>query len=257
MSDLSFSEFTKFVDYVTLEVSSIVNEHFELNKLNTRKKSDGTLVTDADIIAEEYIRQQIQLHFGDQGILGEEIDNNINNNQYSWVIDPIDGTYSFANGVPLFGTLVGLLYKNTPLYGSLRLPRIDNELLVGNNEICLRNGKLSKCGIFKNWQEALILTTDENRILKSSVCNQWGELKKLGSTFRTWGDCYGYYLLCIGFADVMVDIDLKPYDILPLLPVLKGAGLVVIDFSLEKDYSSVIACKPEIENEIYNLFTNR
>jgi hypothetical protein len=53
----------------------------------------------------------------------------------------------------------------------------------------------------------------------------------------------------------MVDIDLKSYDILPLIPVLKGAGLKIVDFSLEKDLSSIAVCKPEIEAVITDIFT--
>ena len=74
MTHLSFSEFTQFVQHVTLEVSSVINKYFELNALNTRRKSDGTLVTDADLTAEKYIREQINLHFENHAILGEEFD---------------------------------------------------------------------------------------------------------------------------------------------------------------------------------------
>ena len=254
MTHLSFSEFTEFVQHVTLEVSSIINKHFELNNLNIRRKSDGTLVTDADLKSEKYIREQIDLHFENHAILGEEFDDDFKDNHFSWVIDPIDGTYSFANGVPLFGTLIGFMKNSVPLYGSLRLPRLGNELLVGNNEICLRNGQPSKCGEFKSWGDALILTTDEIRISNSPFSGSWNTLKKLGPSSRTWGDCYGYYLLCIGLADVMVDIDLKSYDILPLIPILNGAGLKIVDFSIKKDLSSIAVCKPEIEADIIDIF---
>ena len=82
MTHLSFSEFTEFVQYVTLEVSSIINKHFDLNILNTRRKSDGTLVTDADLTAEKYIREQINLHFENHAILGEEFDDHLKNNHF-------------------------------------------------------------------------------------------------------------------------------------------------------------------------------
>jgi fructose-1,6-bisphosphatase/inositol monophosphatase family enzyme len=60
--------------------------------------------------------------------------------------------------------------------------------------------------------------------------------------------------MCIGKADIMLDIDLKPYDILPLLPIVNGAGLLVIDISMKKNYSSVVVCKPELEGEMKKLF---
>ena len=71
-----------------------------------------------------------------------------------------------------------------------------------------------------------------------------------GATCRTWGDCYGYYLLCIGIADVMVDIDMKSHDIVPLIPILKGAGIELIELSRNDNLISVIAFKSEITEEI-------
>ena len=56
-----------------------------------------------------------------------------------------------------------------------------------------------------------------------------------------------------GKADAMLDIDLKPFDILPLIPILKGAGLSIVDFSKKKDFTSIVACKPEIEQEFAQL----
>jgi myo-inositol-1(or 4)-monophosphatase len=257
MNFLDFHKFIEFVDRVTDEVSKSVNEYFDSNFLNKRFKVDGTIVTDADLNAEKYIRDQIKNFFPGHGILGEELDDELINDENKWVVDPIDGTFSFAKGVPLFGTLIGFIQKEIPLYGSLRLPKLGNDLLVGNNEICILNGEKIQCNSFKSWSDALVLTTDENRIAQSSIAHKWELLKTRNAQFRTWGDCYGYYLLCLGKADIMLDIDLKPYDILPIVPILKGAGISVIDFSEEKNYTSVVACKPELEKELSSIFLEK
>ena len=143
MSLLSFQKFIVFVEKVTEEVSLSVNKYYDSNLLGERRKLDGSIVTNADLNAEQYIRDQIKKDFPDHGILGEEFEDEFTNEDRNWVIDPIDGTFSFANGVPLFGTLIGFLMKQLPVYGSIRLPQLGNDLLVGDNINCFLNGKKS------------------------------------------------------------------------------------------------------------------
>ena len=253
MNKLSFPDFTKFVEKITSETSLLISKCFDTNIVNKRKKSDGTIVTDIDLNTERYIREQIEISYPGHSIIGEELANKQESTESVWIIDPIDGTYSFARGIPLFGTLIGYLYDESPTYGCMRLPKMGNELLVGDNDSCFLNGRKTKCTPFVSWDEALILTTDEKSINQSSIASKWRTLKKREAQFRTWGDCYGYYLLCTGKADAMLDIDLKPYDILPIIPILKGAGLSIIDFSAKRDFTSIVACKPEIKGELAKL----
>ena len=251
---LKFTDFITFVDEVTTLTSEKINIIFDSNINNPRLKEDGSPVTEADIFVEEFIRQQISYRFTDHDIIGEELTDKMSNNLDMWIIDPIDGTFNFVRGVPMFGTLVGYLYENRPIYGSLRLPRFNNDLIVGNNEICLLNNSKIVTSRFEGWSNALILTTDEGRVLESKISKEWQNLKMMGSNFRTWGDCYGYYLVCHGKADAMLDLDLKSHDIMPLIPILRGAGVSIIDLSEKNDYSSIIACKPEIEDEMKMKF---
>ena len=89
---------------------------------------------------------------------------------------------------------------------------------------------------------------------ESAYSGAWNELKKKGATFRTWGDCYGYYLLCSGNADAMFDIQLKPCDILPILPIVTGAGCKTIDFGNAPN-KDLAVCVPGLGDEIANLFS--
>ena len=253
MNKISFPVFTEFVEKITTETSLSINKCFDTNIVNKRKKCDGTIVTDVDLNTEHFIREQIELSYPSHGIVGEELANKEKSAESIWIIDPIDGTFSFARGIPLFGTLIGYLYNDYPAYGCMRFPKLGNDLLVGDNDSCLLNGIKTECSPFVSWDESLILTTDEKSISQSSIASNWQRLKKREAQFRTWGDCYGYYLLCTGKADAMLDIDLKPFDILPLIPILKGAGLSIVDFSKKKDFTSIVACKPEIEQEFAQL----
>ena len=146
------------------------------------------------------------------------------------------------------------LDKGFPKYGSIQFPCLNNELLTGDSSKCYLNNNLLKRKNFSSWEKSLILTTDENRISRSRFYENWSRLKELNGMCRTWGDCYGYYLLCTGLADVMFDIDLKPYDILPVLPILMGSGIKILDLSEKSDYTTIVACKPEILSTITEIF---
>lgn len=251
---LTFKEFTDFVTDVTANTHDIITNAYKADVQNFNYKEDLTIVTAIDLQIEQFIRNRIVERFSKHNIIGEEFEDYINSGANYWIIDPIDGTLSFARKVPLFGTMIGFMANDNPLYGCLHLPKLDNKLLTGDNENCFLDGKKLKSPPFTSWKDALVLTTDENRVSNSSYSENWQKLKKLDATFRTWGDCFGYYLLCIGEADLMFDIDLKPYDILPLLPILYGAGLSVLDLSEHRNYSTVIACKKELEDDIKEMF---
>ncbi len=215
-------------------------------------KKDGTEVSTTDFLIEDQVRLLISKEFPDHGISGEER-NPINPDaSYKWTIDPIDGTYGFVRGVPLFGTLIGLTQNNEPKYGFLRIPRLSNVWLSGNGSIALLNGDKIYVDSLTSWSKSLILTTDQQTIEKSPVAKFWKKALRLGAIARTWGDCFGYYLLCTGKAEIMADTNLKPCDILPLIPILKGAGLEVHKIGC-MDYSHIIACKKGVFEQLQHL----
>ena len=248
--DLSFDEFYSFTSTITKEAAEIILAAKENLVANT--KLDGTIVTETDLKVERHIRSKIEDKYPEHGIVGEEFKDHQVGAQYMWVVDPIDGTTSYFHGVPLFGTLVGLLKDGKPTYGSLRLPVLD-QMASGDGQRCIINDRVASAKKFESWEESLLLTSDERRIEDSPYSVPWNELKTKGGTFRTWGDCFGYYLLCAGKADAMFDIQLKPCDILPLLPIVTGAGCKTIDFGDEPNVDLVV-CAPGIEGEISELF---
>jgi myo-inositol-1(or 4)-monophosphatase len=249
--EITFDEFYTFTSNITLEASDMIASTLQ-NKISSRVKSDGTIVTETDLQIESHIRKAIELTYPNHAIVGEEFGDRVKSSRYTWVIDPIDGTFSYNLGVPFFGTLIGLLDNGIPLYGAMRLPLLD-QMIAGDGLQCMQNQNPCSVKIFDNWENSLILTTDEGTILGSSYREAWDQLRKTNANFRTWGDCYGYYLLVTGKADAMLDISLKPCDILPLIPILKGAGAKIIDLGRESN-CDLIACLPEMEAEIQSFF---
>ena len=103
-----------------------------------------------------------------------------------------------------------------------------------------------------SFNESLVLTTDERSISNSIYKDKWDELCNLTRYHRTWGDCFGYFLVCTGKAQVMFDINLKPCDILPLIPIILGSGCKIIE--LRSPYKDIIVCTPEIYDEVIKVF---
>ena len=246
---LSFNEFSQFCKICTDFVISKLQDH-QYGKTSWTFKQDGTRVTEVDFLIEDKLREQIISTYPNHGILGEERKSINPDADFVWVLDPIDGTYGFSKGVPLFGSLIGLNYMGKPIYGFLRLPMINDTWISGDSKQTYINGKVLKTKAFSGMNDSLILTTDQQTLTNSPIYKHWQKAINLGATARTWGDCYGYYLLCLGEADLMVDTGLKPYDILPLIPILRGAGMRIEQLGDKEDYSEIMAGKKEIFDAI-------
>ena len=102
-------DFESFAIELAEAAGEVIRPFFGNPSLTVDAKADLTPVTQADCNAESCIRERIARRFPDHGILGEEFGAERADAEYTWVIDPIDGTKSFITGCPLFGTLIALL----------------------------------------------------------------------------------------------------------------------------------------------------
>ena len=188
-------------------------------------KDDGSPVSSADFTIEDMLRREISHSFPDHGILGEERADLRHDSPFNWIIDPIDGTFSYLHGVPLFGCLIGFSINDEVKYGFMRLPAVANDFLSGDGTQARLNGKPVLAKQTADFKSSLILTTDILTLEKSDYFKLWKYCLEKGAKSRTWGDCFGYYLICTGRADMMVDVGLKKHDIDPLYPILRGSGV--------------------------------
>jgi myo-inositol-1(or 4)-monophosphatase len=106
------------------EAGEILKEYFETS-LEKRQKDDKSVVTIADEQAEQRIIEIIKNAYPTHGFLGEESGEQNANAEYVWVIDPLDGTHNFVNGIPIFATSIGLVKDNTPIVGVIYNPATD------------------------------------------------------------------------------------------------------------------------------------
>ncbi len=228
----------------------IIKQYFRTD-VTIDSKSDLSPVTIADKKSEEVMREEIQKQFPDHGIIGEEFGNYNANAEYVWVLDPIDGTKSFISGALTFGTLIALLKNGKPILGVINQPII-NELLIGDNIEARLNGVKVNVRNCDNVSKAVLLTTDHFNIGKYQNQQKFDELAKKVKTYRNWGDCYGYYLLATGYADIMIDPIMSVWDSMALIPIIKGAGGVITDYQGNDPVkgNSIVAASPQIHPDV-------
>ena len=244
------NELIPFLKYLSLESSAIIKLYFRTD-LSVYNKADDSPVTIADKKAEEKMRTIIKKEFPDHGIIGEEFGNENTDAEYVWVIDPIDGTKSFISGALSFGTLIALLKYGKPVIGVINQP-ILNEFLIGDNTNTYLDDKkvtIRKCS---SLYEATLLTTDYLNIGKFKNKKKFDDLTNKVKLYRNWGDCYGYYLLATGYADIMIDPIMNVWDSMALIPIINGAGGMITDYEGNNPVlgNSIIASNKEIHSEV-------
>lgn len=196
-------------------------------------------VTAADKACERVIRDHIQEQFPDHAIRGEEFDD-VGSSEWTWLIDPIDGTRAYISGFVHWGVLLGLLHNDKPYLGVMVQPFLD-EVFVGDGQYAsyMRGGESSETHTRQtlDLSDATFATTDP-RLFK-----KWGDqrvLERIESSVRLvrYGtDCYQYAMVALGQLDLVVENVLKPWDILPLVPIVRGAGGVISNWHGGDDLS--------------------
>jgi myo-inositol-1(or 4)-monophosphatase len=262
---VNMSELKNLKDFsrnLARESAKIITSFFRTS-INIDIKSDQTPVTIADKKAEEKMREMIIKEFPEHGILGEEFGEYNTEAEFKWILDPIDGTKSFICGVPLFGTLIALTQKNSPIIGAINHPVI-NEFIIGDNSIAeiyhgsLSEGKIARVRDCVDISNAVLLSTDHLDNYKYRTGKNFENLINRTRLYRTWGDCYGYYLVATGFADIMIDPIMSIWDTMALIPVIRGAGGMITDYYGNDPAAgnSIIACSKNIHPSILKILNS-
>jgi len=250
------TEYKKFSKVLADVSADIIKKYFR-SGVSVESKADNSPVTVADKKAEEVMRELITKHYPTDGIFGEEFGETNKDSEYTWILDPIDGTKSFICGAYSFGTLIGLLKNGEPILGVYNHP-ILNDFLIGDNSETRINDNKTSIRNCDDLSKAILLTTDHLNIEKYQNSEKFNNLIKKVKLYRNWGDCYGYYLLSTGFVDIMIDPIMSPWDLLPLIPIINGAGGIITDYQ-GKDPTkgkSAIASVKRIHSEIISILND-
>jgi myo-inositol-1(or 4)-monophosphatase len=196
-------------------------------------------VTAADHAAETAMRALISRTFPNHGIIGEEFGSQQPQAEYVWILDPIDGTKSFICGMPAWGTLIGLLRNGAPVFGMMNQP-FTRERFSGDGGGAKYRGPAGERALMVRPCEELsdaVLFTTSPRLMNGDDRAIFGRVEDAVRLSRYGGDCYAYCMLAAGHVDLVIETELKPYDVLPLVPIIQGAGGVITTWEGEPPFT--------------------
>ena len=208
-----------------------IRPHFRAS-FHVETKADQSPVTIADRAAEQAMRALLAAEAPRDGIVGEEFGTTAGLTGRQWVLDPIDGTVSFAAGRPIFGTLIALVQDGWPVIGVIDQP-ISGERWVGAaGRPTLFNGKPARTRPCRDLADATLATTGPHYFSDHDGEHFMALAAKCAHKRMVFGgDCCNYGLLASGHVDLVVESGLKLYDFAALVPVVEGAGGMMCDWS--------------------------
>ncbi len=192
-----------------------------------RSKADGSFVTDVDIAVEEKARTLLASRFPTHRIIGEELPETDSAHALTWVIDPIDGTKSFRHGVPLYGTLLALLYGEDPILGIIDLPGLDRTYSAARGLGTRCNGRpvtLQDLPGDEAMEKEIIGIGDRQQFVSAGRTKVFDVLMQAHPGVRTYTDCFGHALALEGAVGAMVDFDLRLWDTMASKVLMEEAG---------------------------------
>jgi myo-inositol-1(or 4)-monophosphatase len=224
-------DFAAFVDELAAVSGETIRPFFRTALGVENKSQSGAFdpVTAADRAAEAAMRVLIKQTFPAHGIVGEEFGAERPDAEYVWVLDPIDGTKSFICGMPAWGTLIALTRHGEPIYGMMHQP-FTREHFSGDGSAASYRGPAGDRALRTRPCAALddaVLLTTSPLLMREADRRIFGRVEERVRLSRYGGDCYAYCMLAAGHVDLLIETELKPYDVLPLIPIIEGAGGVI------------------------------
>ena len=232
--------------------AKLIRSYFKGN-FNVDIKKDMTPVTEVDIKAENTIKEIILNAFPDYGFYGEETCRENKNSEYTWLVDPIDGTKGFVRGYPFFSTQIALMHHDEIILGVSNAPIFDEIIFAEKGKGAWMNNKQIHISNTKDIVSSTISTGNLKTIAQSENWMNLGKIVSKADRIRGYGDFYHYHLLASGKIDVVIESDVNILDVAALSLIIEESGGVFTDFQGESpnlDITSVIASNPILYSSI-------
>ncbi len=233
MDKLSKKEFRYYANFLRrLAIDMTRFYKLKLNKpfkaINKSRGKGYDPVTKADRAFEKFIRSKIQKKFPKHEIIGEEFGRKKSKSNFTWIIDPIDGTRSFVIGNPTWSNLIALNYKGKPVVGLANFPILNKYYINYNdkNSYVIEKGRKKRIQVNKK--------TSFSKIKVSGAFHGWLSFKKQMKIPKVLKlmrfkcpDSLSYALLAEGRIDIVIQCANKIWDIHPIIPIVKAAGGII------------------------------
>ncbi len=239
------SSYLSVANYVADRIGIEIRKNYkQLNIKLSKKNYSNQVVTDLDLKIEKIARTLIKSKFPDHNIIGEEFGELDKNSDFTWIIDPIDGTKAFISGIPVFTFLLSLKYKNDYLLGLVDQPILNERFWNHKNKAYLNNKEI-KVSKFTTLSNSLVAITDPIMFKNYNLLN-----KKIFKKFNfiRWGtDALGYMRCAEGIVDAVIERDIKIWDIAAIIPIIRASGGIITTWDNKTPGSNdtIIACNNE------------
>ncbi len=190
----------------------------------TEWKQDHSPVTVADREAEQLLRSTLLAAFPGDGFLGEESGTLAGTSGFRWVIDPVDGTRNFVRGIPVWGTLVGLEYRDEQIAGVVELPALGQSYRALRGDGAYRGERRLRVSDVADLGEATVLYTSLSAFTHPGSREAFLRVAERAQIARGYGDCWGYLLVAQGSAEVMLEYGANPWDLAAPRVLVEEAG---------------------------------
>jgi len=222
----------EFIKQITLEAGKAVLKEYGKIGHKYTKENIADVVTEADLTASKIIIGAIKEKYPDHGIISEEEDDHNIDAEYTWIIDPLDGSRNFSTRTPLFGVMVALAHKDELQLAAIYDPIQDELFFAQTNKGAFRNGERIHCSDKKDWKHSYgccgaNLSSPERRIRLANLVNYAAKepfwLNQFGSV------CISAAYIADGRRDWYFSPGKTPWDYAPAALLLEKAGCIVTD----------------------------
>ena len=225
-----YKAYSKFIESLAKKLTKFYYSKLDKPfKISNKLKGKGyDPVTSADKAFEKFIRKEIKKKFPKHQVIGEEFGHQKSKSDFTWVLDPIDGTRSFVIGNPSWSNLISLNYKGEPILGLANFPILKKYYFNTSNKssYIFEHGKKKKIRVNKKILFSNIkLSGAFNGSLSLKKQQKISKIIKLMQFPCT--DALSYSHLAEGKIDVVIQAGNKIWDIHPLIPIMRAAGAIV------------------------------
>jgi len=240
------TNYLNFISSTLLTAGQIANDNFGKVSGVTKQGDNNQVLTQTDIAIGEFIVSQIKANFPEHNVIDEEAGVIDNHHNFTWVVDPIDGTSNFAAGLPTYGVMIGLLDGATPIAGGIMLPAFNQLFMAQKGLGATCNGEPIRVSDAVNSLATLVAYGidghQEDPHRTELEAQTLGKIILNIRNLRTTNSAYDMAHVCDGKYAAYLNQTTKIWDNVALQPIAEEAGGIVTDFwGKPMDYSNPLS----------------
>lgn len=225
-SELTVDERRRYLEHA-LELADVCRAAIKealASGIEVRLKSDGSLVTNADMRAERAFREAARSRLPDAGVLGEEFGEEKAAGALQWIVDPIDGTAEFAKSMPLYSTIIALRYKGMPVVGVIDQPALDLRCHAAFGLGAYQDGRRLHIEQTTKGTERIAVPSRVSFLRHGDDGRVFDEITRVTPDFRVFHTAYAHVCALIGAVDAAVEWRVRIWDLAATQLLIEEAG---------------------------------